>query len=379
MDIKKYRQPIISILVTLLLLTIGAVIYQQSSVKKESTISEEKVKAEVRNVKVASFATSDNRAQISLDGRINAYEKISLGAEVTGRLLKVDRAFKKGDHFKKGALLFSIYDQDDQYNLYAQRANLLTAISQMMPDFKFDYPQSFEKWKLYLDQFDVQNEIKPLPEINDQNEKYYIAGRNIQSQYYAIKSLEDRLKNYKIYAPFSGTFLSLSAYPGSLISPGTSLATIMNTAKYELEAPVPSSDLQYIKAGQNVNLYSEEFNKIWKGTVSRVSTQIDQSTQNVPIFISVSGRGLKDGMYLRGTLQGNKLTDVTEIPSSIIVDQSKVFILEDSTLVKKQVDIVNRYESTVIVKGLNPRDLVVIEGVNNLFEGIKAKASNLVQ
>lgn len=374
MDFNKYRQTIISILGTLLLFIVGAFLYQAFSAKKGSTISQEEVRAEIRNVQVESFAPSSTNAQISIDGRINAYEKISLGAEVTGRLLSTNRSFKKGDHFKKGALLFSIYDQDDQYNLFAQRANLLTSISQMMPDLKFDYPQSFEKWIAYLDQFDVQKAIKPLPDITDKNEKYYIAGRNIQSQYFAIKSLEDRLKNYKVYAPFNGTFLSLNAYPGTLVSPGSSLATIMNTAKFELEAPVATRDFQYVMRGQKVDLYSEEFDKKYKGTVSRVSTQIDQTTQNVPVFITVSGRGLKDGMYLRGALQGNKLTDVVEIPSSIIVDRSKVFVLQDSLLVKKTIEIVNRYEKTVIVNGINTADLVVVDGVNNLYEGLKAKA-----
>ncbi len=371
---RKIIVSLISILITLALLLGGSTGYKKMSAQKESTVSEERIVEQVRNVYVASFKPTDTKAEITLDGRINAYEKINLASEVGGKLMSTGTTHRKGDRFKEGDLLFEIDNTTDAYSLYAQRASLLNAISQMMPDLKFDYPASFEKWKAYLDEFDAQKPVKKFPEISSQDEKYYIAGKNIQAQYYTIKSMEDRMQDYRVYAPFNGTFMDINAHPGSLVNLGSPLASIMNTSKFELEAPVQTSDFQYIKRGQKVKLYSEEFDKTWMGRVSRISTQIDQTTQNVPVFISVYGSSLRDGMYLRGTLNGSTLRQVIEIPNSILVDQNKVFVLQDSTLIKKQIEIVNRSETTLFVKGIDRTDLVVTKGVNNIYEGQKAQA-----
>jgi len=61
---------------------------------------------------------------------------------------------------------------------------LVNAITLLMPDLKIDYPQSFQQWKAYLDKFDVEISVLPLPEpLNDQ-EKYFIASKNLASQCY---------------------------------------------------------------------------------------------------------------------------------------------------------------------------------------------------
>jgi membrane fusion protein (multidrug efflux system) len=112
-------------------------------------------------------------------------------------------------------LIFNIDDTDAKYNLLALRSNLLTSITQMMPDLKFDYPDAFKRWKSYLDVFDVTQSIPALPEIQNEQVKYYVAGRSILNQYYSIKSQEDRLSDHRIYAPFSGIVTASNVSPGS--------------------------------------------------------------------------------------------------------------------------------------------------------------------
>lgn len=365
------RQRIISLVLSLIILIIGGVVYQYNSSQKESTVSGKAIAQEIRTVQVNSFPPKQVQNIIEVDGRLTAYEKINLAAEVQGKLLVTRKKLKEGTTFAKGDLLFQIESKDDEYNLKAQRSSLYTQITQVMPDLKFDYPKEYDKWLEYLNDFDEEKNVKPLPEITNQKEKYFIGGKNIQNQYYTIKSLEEKMNNYHIYAPFNGVFLSVNNYPGSLVSPGVNLGQIMNTYNYELVSPISMDALKYVSVGQKVSLYSEELDKSWTGTVNRTSKQIDQATQSVPVYITVSGQGLRDGMYLKGTLSGASINEVSILPKTVLVNQNEVFVYQDSTLTTKAVSIINFVENEVYVKGLKATDRVVTSTTNNLYVGQK--------
>jgi len=241
------------------------------------------------------------------DGRLQAHERVNITSKVQGLMQQGSKSVREGAYFKKGDVLFTIDNREANFNLKAQKSALMTTITSMMPDLKFDYVESFGAWQSYLSSFDVDRPITTLPTpVNDQ-EKFFVSGRNIYNQYYTIKGLETRLADYTIYAPFSGVVTAANVFPGALISPGQPLATMINTERYEIASPVPLENLKYIKTGQEVILESEEMGKSWKGKVNRIGTQIDPNTQNLPVYISVYGRGLKDGMYLKGRLNGAPL------------------------------------------------------------------------
>lgn len=366
------RQWIISSLVTLLFLVLAAVVYQNFKSQKKSMVSESTATLELLKVATQTFTASEVQSSISIDGRVSAYEKIDIAAEVTGRLLSTEKKWKDGNYFKKGELLFQIDNDDERFNLYSQRSTLLNAITQIMPDLKFDYPEAFEKWKSYLDAFDSEKTTPPLPQISSAQEKYFIAGKNILSTYYSIKSAEKKLGDYMVYAPFNGVFLTVNSFPGSIVNPGASLGRIMNTSRYELSTPINAKDFDLIRVGQTVKLIAEDLGKTYNGTINRISTQIDQTTQSIPIYISVSGRGLRDGMYLKGELSGNKIKDVITLPREALVSQNQIYIVKDSMIMSKEIEVVLRNEKGVFARGISPNDEVIVSGLNSLSPGKRA-------
>lgn len=367
------RQRIISLVITLIFLLIGAFFFRTLKAKKESTVSKNPPIKELRKVEVSRFAPTKTENKIEIDGRVTAYEKINLAAEVQGKLVDTGKTYRQGSSFAKGDLLFKVESKDDEYALKAQRSLLFNAVTQIMPDLKFDYPEAFDKWKSYLDEFDIERSVKALPAISSDREKYYVGGKNIFNQYYSIKSAEERLKNYNIYAPFNGVFLSVNSYPGSLVSPGGNVGQIMNTYNYELISPVAMSDLKYLKQGQQVTLHSDELGKDFKGTVSRTSKQLDPTTQSIPVYINVSGSGLRDGMYLKGGIKGAALNEVSIIPVELLVNTNQIYTYRDSLLQLKTVEILKIVGGDAYVQGLDGSEQVITSGNNNLFLGQKVK------
>jgi multidrug efflux pump subunit AcrA (membrane-fusion protein) len=365
------RKNLISTLITISILAVGLLIYQKFSSMKKSTVSNEAVKKDRRKISVSTYNPGSEENAIEIDGRLSAHEQVNITSKVTGLLLNSNNKVKKGQYFSKGDLLFSIDKKEQEFNLKAQKSTLLTSITQMMPDLKFDYPDSFDKWIKYLNAYNVDNPIAELPSPGSDQEKYFMTNRNLYNQFYNIKSQETKLADYKIYAPFSGVVTEVNVYPGSLVSQGTPLATIINTSYYELETPVPLEYLQHIKIGQIVNLKSDELDMDWKGSVIRIGNQIDPNTQNIPLYIKVSGKGLKDGMYLKGDIKASPLNDVVKLSKNIFLNPNSIFVVEDSTLVIKELVSVKRSNDNVIVKGLTSNDMVVTGSLAGLFEGQK--------
>jgi len=308
---------------------------------------------------------------LDVQGQLVAFDKIELFAEVSGTLEESERPFKVGSYFPKGAVLARIDDDEARLNLLAQKSELLNAITQLMPDLKVDYPMSFDNWKSYLDAFELDGNIRPLPEAVSEQEKYFVASRNIYSLYYGIESAEERLSKYVMRAPFSGVLTEASIHPGALVRVGQKLGELMSTGYYELEATVPLSDLTYIKPGNSVRLSSDDLAGAWTGTVKRINDQVDPSTQTVKVFIGVRGKQLREGMYLTGEIAAGAIDGAIKIPRKLLVDQNAVFEVQDTLLRKHQVEIVRFVGDSAIIRGLDDNTVLLSEMIPDAFDGMR--------
>jgi membrane fusion protein (multidrug efflux system) len=305
---------------------------------------------------VETFSPEPQTVRLALDiqGTLRAYDKIDIFSEVNGTLLRTDRAFKEGVYFPKGATLIRVDDEEARLSILSQKSNLLNAITQIMPDLKVDYPQTFTAWDTYLNEFDLETSLTPLPEVEDKQARLFIASRNIYPTYYTIRSAEERLAKYEIKAPFNGVLTQTSINPGTLVRAGQKLGELMRTGSYELEATVPLRELQYLSVGNTVTLTSEDIAGSWTGKVRRISDQIDPETQTIRVFVEVSGQELREGMYLKGTVQGGAVNESFELPRSLLVDQKKVYVVRDGKLALETVEVVRLTAETAILKRCLP-------------------------
>lgn len=356
-----------------LALLVGAfAVFQLFSRMKEEPPRRETPKS-TPSVETMSVVNSTIPTALSIQGELVAYNKIDIFSEVAGTLKSSERPFKMGSYFPKGSVLVEINDREARLSLLSQKATLLNAITQLMPDLKIDYPESYKQWNIYLENYDVEEKLDSFPEpLNDQ-EKYFIASRNLYTQYYTIKSAEERLDKYTIYAPFSGVLTQASINPGTLVRVGQQLGTLMNTGSYELQATVPLSDLTYIKVGNHVQLTSDDIKGSWTGRIRRISNQIDPTSQTVQIFVSVSGQGLREGMYLTGEVNATDIEDAVRVARNKLINQNAVYIVQDSTLVLQTVEVVKITREAAVVRGLPNGTNLLDTQLPNAFDGMKVK------
>lgn len=329
-------------------------------------------------VKVMTAQNSAVSSTLDVQGALIAFDKIDLFTEVSGTLVGSDKPFKIGSYFPKGSVLIKIDETEAKLNLLAQKSTLLNSITQLMPDLKIDYTESFQQWKNYLDEFDVEKSLKPFPEALNEQEKYFIASRNLLSQYYTIQSAEERLRKFVVRAPFSGVITQTSIQPGALVRSGQKLGELMNTGNYELQVTVPLSDLAYLSKGSRVSLASRDIEGSWTGTVRRINDQVDAGTQTVKVFIAVSGKKLREGMYMLGEVNAKPIQDAISIPRDLLINQNAVYAIHNNSLELRPVEVVKVTENAAIVRGIDDGTLLLNEKLPNAFDGMQVRTSEAV-
>lgn len=306
---------------------------------------------------------------IQVTGRLVAREKISVIAEVMGTLKESNKIFKEGVAYSAGEVMLRIDANEFKMNLLAQKSAFLNLLTQMMPDLKIDYSDKATKWEKFIKDFDLEKPLPELPEAEGQ-EKFFLSSRSVYQQYYAIKSLEERLAKYEIVAPFSGTVTVSNVYPGMTIPAGQMLGEFLNPNTFEIETAVASGDIRYIKIGDMVNLSSAELGRTWQGRVARISDKIDPATQSVKVFVSVQGGGLREGLYLTGEIKSGTFESAYELPRRLLVDQDMVYVVKDTVLEKQEVEILRVNRGTVVIKGLVDNTVIMDESIPGAYDGM---------
>ena len=329
-----------------------------------------------RYVKASPVEYKNIEAETEATGRIASQHFIDLSSEVQGKILKGNIPLKKGQSFRKGQLLVKIFNTEAAYALKAHKSRFLNSVANLLPNFKIDYPDSYKNWLSFFEKTDIDKNIPTLHEIKSNQEKIYLTGRNILSDYYSIKSEETRMHKYSLYAPFSGSFSDVYAEVGAIANPGGKIAKMIRTDKLELETPVEIYDTRFIKKGSKVKIISSDGKKTYSGKVIRISDFVDPQTQAVSVFIDVnqdSKNKIYQGEYMRAVFSNIKVSNAMTINRDAVVNHNEVFTVENGLLKKEKINIIKTNKKTIIFNGIPDGTMLVTEALVNAKENTKVE------
>ena len=353
-----------------ILLVVGAYFGKQNLAKGKEVPKPAENKL-VTNVYVQTVKNGATPISISTSGNLKAKHRVELFAEVQRIFEDTGRDFLPGEQYKKGATLIRINSQEHSANMRSQKSALYNQLVMFLPDLKFDYPTAFQKWKDYINNFDVQKTLAPFPEADSEQEKLFIAGKNIHTSYYNIKNMEERLSKYAIYAPYYGILTESLVRKGALIRAGQKLGEFISPGIFELEVTVSPSFADLLKIGKTVALRNVEKTNSWTGKVSRVNGIIDPSSQTFKVFIQVKGKDLKEGMYLEADVPAQAEEDSYEVDRKLLVENNKLFTIQGGQLQLQKIEAIHFKENTAIIKGLADGTQILSKPVPGAFNGMK--------
>jgi multidrug efflux pump subunit AcrA (membrane-fusion protein) len=321
--------------------------------------------------KVVSLGTES--ADILTYGRVVPNKKLMLFSEVPGKLETVGKAFKVGVFFNAGEPILRIDSRELEYQLKTQRAEMLSLLTGLMADIKLDYSEDYSAYSNYIQNFDINGNLKSLPEPSNEQLKMFLSGRGVYRLFYSIKNSEERLDKYVITSPYSGTITMAEAEPGMIVAPGQKLGELSSTGSYEVEIGISDADMPFVSVGTQVSFEDEQTGQNWQGRITRLSGNVDQMTQTVTAFVSISGSDIKEGMYLTATIDGQDIPAVEKIDRNAIVDNRSLFVIEDGTLQKKEVEIVYKGVDFAYVRGVDNGDTIITLPPSNIPLGNKVE------
>lgn len=351
------------------IIIIGGTVVFSNFLISQKELPPQRPKTEVKNyVKVVPVHYKPIPVSIEAFGRVGSSQQLNLVAEVGGKLLPGNISFKEGTNFREGDVLAKINNAEQVLNLQSRKSNFLNLVASVLPDLKIDFPENYDQWDAYYNNIDLDKTLPLLPKDLTPKAKAFLATKNILSEYFAIKSLEENLRKYTLVAPYNGSIQSVSIEIGSVVNTGSVIASIIRTDRLELKIPVELKDFENIAIGARASIHQEGTkNKSWTGKVVRKADFVDANTQSVNVFVSIdSPKGdVYDGMYLKAEIPGKVVKEGMRIRRSIIQNKSEVFVVVDNKLQTKEINIAQITQDDVIFNGLAPGSLLVIDAPTN--------------
>lgn len=285
-------------------------------------------------------------------GTTQANESVTLTAKVSEIVRKV--AFESGDWVEAGQVLVDLSSG-------AQLAGLEEA--------RADYREAER-------QLERQQELAARQLIATSQIDTQRAARDAARARMDVVRAE--LSDRVITAPFDGVLGLRQVSPGSLVTPGTPIATLDDISVIKLDFSVPERFLAVLERGQDITARSATYpDREFRGKVANIDSRVDPVTRSVAVRAEIPNRDrlLRPGMLMSVTLF--RLARETLVVAEIAVVQvgldSFVFrITPDGTAERVKVVLGARRKGEVeIAEGLAAGDRIVIEGTVKLTNGAR--------
>jgi RND family efflux transporter MFP subunit len=186
------------------------------------------------------------------------------------------------------------------------------------------------------------------------------------------------LQYYSVVAPAAGIVGDVPIRVGDRVTPDTTLTTIDQNQSLEVYVSVPLERAASLKMGLPIDVLDSEGNKLTSTTVSFISPRVDDQTQSVLVKGLIKGGDAKvrSLQFVRARLTWQKREGLVVPVVSVIRVNGQYFVYaveeKDGKAVARQRPVKLGSivaDNYVVLGGLQPKDRVVVSGVQKLADG----------
>ena len=312
---------------------------------------------------------------ISSNGSVSAAIQSRLVAQVAGEITHITEQFANGAEFKKGDLLLSI----DKRNYLASISSAQASLSQAQASFDAEQAnadQAKKDWSRLGYQGEPNDRVLRKPQMK-------AAKAQLDAAKASLSKAQLDYSRTQIRAPYNGSVISKNVGLGQFVSIGSQLGEIFSNEGLEVQLPLNQEQYAQLDLSSDplVTLTADlaGVRHEWPARIVRIDRTFNTSTRQlnatakVDNIISNSGLELKIGQYVRGTIQGRIAKQANVIPNSAVREGSYIFIIENGSLQRQNIDTVWQDDQNTIIKNIRPDSLVVSTSLSGVVSGTKAK------
>jgi RND family efflux transporter MFP subunit len=309
----------------------------------------------VRTAKVERRALANT---LLLTGTLRPRAQIEVVAEVSARLLRVLK--DEGGRVQKGEVL-AVLDETD-YRLSHERAQAALAVA--------------EANKAHaVAERDRADSLLKTGGITDKEHLSAQVGLQVAEAALAQARAETAIAaqqhaRAEVRAPFSGRVGKRHADAGTMLASGSPLFTLVDDARLEFRASVPSADYGKVKVGDAVDVTVDAAGtRVVKGTVARVTPLIEERTRSFEVVVQIpGGDNLVGGLFARAVVRVGQVADALVVPPGALVrdgsdpSTAETFVVSSGKAERKTVSVgVETADAVQVTNGLAEGQLVVLD------------------
>jgi RND family efflux transporter MFP subunit len=160
-------------------------------------------------------------------------------------------------------------------------------------------------------------------------------------------------------------------------APNAGVLTLVDYSKVKVKIDVSQDDIIRITRKQKALIRVDTYpNRIFEGEVAVVNQTADPLGKKFRVEIWVPNPQflLKPNTFGQVIIEVNPRPEAVVVPQRAIIEDKYVFVVEDGVAHKREVKLGLQNSAKVeIISGLQPGELVVVEGNSGLTDGAKVK------
>jgi membrane fusion protein, multidrug efflux system len=301
------------------------------------------------DVVTAAAVTKPLAVEIEAVGTARARESVDITSKASNTVTAI--RFDEGDRVRRGAVLVELDGAEARAALAEAEAALADSQSQFNRSRELFAQQALSRSQ--LDQIEA----------------------TLKGNQARVDVARARVADTVIRAGFAGVTGFRRVSVGSLVSPGSVITTLDDTATIKLDFTVPETYLFVIKRGlpvvaRSVGLPGRDFT----GQVTNLDSRVDPVTRSITVRAQIPNEGglLRPGMFMTVKLQGEAVTALVVPEAAIVPEQGRVFVfvVRDGRVERREVQLGKRRPGEVeLVAGLQAGERVITEGTQNVRDG----------
>ena len=141
----------------------------------------------------------------------------------------------------------------------------------------------------------------------------------------------------------------------------------------QLREIIREEDLDFIVSFIDDNFINKEERNNY--CINLINKTIDESSQNMSVFIQISDKNLYSGMYVHGNILVGENENSFSIKRSLL-NNNKIYIIKNNILIEKEINIIQIIEERAIIKGLDNGDEILSEPIKGSYSGMNIRIQN---
>lgn len=358
------RKKALTLLSSAAILAIGiAALLLLTSFKAEAAMTEQAV--EIRTVRTRILTPGPQTVILRSEGFLQSARNLDLYSSVPGRVTRSMNGLKSGTRVEEGQILLSLDDRRARLGFESARSELINSVSRFIGAAGMN-ESGREAWNRYLAELGNAdfNRLPAQPQ-SDQRLSLLSATMGVAAAGHNFESAALDLADHYLRAPFSGTLSGPGVLEESWISPGTVLATIVDSGSMELPLSIPAGELLHLSIGDPVTITRRDDNARLEGVVSGFEPVLNPGSQTAGVFAmfdSSESAGWIPGSFVNASIQGRRIDSAFRVPRNMLIN-GQIPVYRDGYLELLDMQVLARDGADVLLSADSRQEIEIVETV----------------